>query len=120
MATTAGAAPSSEPLPLPPTVKAGHSLTFVNQDGSQPADAYHTLTACRAPSNRSTGIAYPIADAKVEFDSGQLGYNSTIFNAPAEDNDTWKTPKSLDPGTYTYFCRIHPFMRGSFRVITDK
>ena len=20
------------------------------------------------------------------------------------------------PGTYTYFCRVHPFMRGSFRV----
>ena len=29
---------------------------------------------------------------------------------------TWKTPKTLGPGTYTYFCRIHPFMRGSFRV----
>jgi plastocyanin len=21
------------------------------------------------------------------------------------------------PGTYTFFCRIHPFMRGVFRVI---
>ena len=30
---------------------------------------------------------------------------------------TWKTPKNLSPGTYTYFCRIHPFMRGAFRVI---
>jgi hypothetical protein len=29
----------------------------------------------------------------------------------------WKTPKNLKPGTYAYFCRIHPFMRGSFRVV---
>ncbi len=30
--------------------------------------------------------------------------------------NTWKTPKTLKPGLYTYFCRIHPFMRGAFRV----
>ncbi|HEY5142381.1 MAG TPA: hypothetical protein VII98_02655 [Solirubrobacteraceae bacterium] len=30
--------------------------------------------------------------------------------------DTWSTPKNLPVGTYTYFCRIHPFMRGAFRV----
>jgi len=29
---------------------------------------------------------------------------------------TWSTPKNLKTGTYTYFCRIHPFMRGAFRV----
>ena len=33
---------------------------------------------------------------------------------------TYKTPKSLSAGTYTYFCRIHPFMRGSFRVVPKK
>ncbi len=103
----------------PPVVQAGQSLTFVNQDGSQPTDAYHTLTACRAPCNRSTGIAYPIADAPVSFDSGQLGFNSTPFHGPATDTDTWQTPTNLKPGTYTYFCRVHPFMRGSFRVIKD-
>ncbi len=26
------------------------------------------------------------------------------------------TPADLTAGTYTYFCRIHPFMRGAFRV----
>ena len=30
---------------------------------------------------------------------------------------TWRTPKTLKPGTYTYFCRVHPFMRGAFRVV---
>jgi plastocyanin len=29
----------------------------------------------------------------------------------------YKTPKNLRPGTYSYFCRIHPFMRGAFRVV---
>ena len=33
---------------------------------------------------------------------------------------TWKTPKNLSPGTYTYFCRVHPFMRGAFRVVPAK
>jgi hypothetical protein len=104
----------------PPVVRAGHSLTFKNFDAT-PSDspsrsAYHTITACRAPCNRSTGIAYPIANGRVSFDSGELGYGPAGYT-PAANRDTWKTPKSLAPGTYTYFCRIHPFMRGSFRVI---
>ena len=32
----------------------------------------------------------------------------------------YRTPKNLTPGTYTYFCRIHPFMRGAFRVVPRK
>jgi plastocyanin len=32
----------------------------------------------------------------------------------------YKTPKNLKPGTYSYFCRIHPFMRGAFRVVKKK
>jgi hypothetical protein len=32
----------------------------------------------------------------------------------------YKTPKNLTPGTYSYFCRIHPFMRGAFRVVKKK
>ena len=70
---------------------------------------------CQSPCNRDTGIAYPIADGSRQFDSGQLGTNAP-FDAPATGRITWKTPKNLSPGTYTYFCRVHPFMRGSFRV----
>ena len=97
----------------PPKVATGQSLTFLNQDAD--VDAFHTITACKAPCNRSPGIAYPIANGPVTFDSGQLGFNYA-FGAPAVDRDTWSTPESLDPGTYAYFCRVHPFMRGSFRV----
>ncbi len=104
----------------PPVVKAGRSITFKNLDATRGMEArksaYHTITACRAPCNRSTGVAYPLADGAVTFDSGELGYGPAL-GTPAANRDTWKTPKTLKPGTYTYFCRIHPFMRGSFRVV---
>jgi hypothetical protein len=32
----------------------------------------------------------------------------------------YRTPKNLTPGTYAYFCRVHPFMRGAFRVVKDR
>jgi plastocyanin len=47
----------------------------------------------------------------VQFESGQLG-----TRLPGVGTGEWKTPTNLNPGTYTYFCRIHPFMRGAFRV----
>ena len=101
----------------PPSVIRGQSLTYINHDAEPAENTFHTLTACRAPCNKSTGIAYPVADGQVSFDSGQLGFNYAGFGAPAADRDTWTTPNDLKPGTYTYFCRIHPFMRGSFKVL---
>ena len=101
-------------LSRPPTVKQGQSLTFRNLDNSR--TIYHTITACRAPCNGRTGVAYPLADGPVRFDSGELGTGSKFATAAAQ-RVTWKTPKNLRPGTYNYFCRIHPFMRGAFRVV---
>jgi plastocyanin len=104
----------------PPLVRAGKSLTFKNLDSlpgmSLRTSIYHTITACKAPCNRTTGIAYPTANASVQFDSKELGYGPANFTA-ASNRNTWQTPKNLRAGTYTYFCRIHPFMRGSFRVV---
>ena len=110
----------------PPAVRRGRSLRFENFDATEDMtpqkSAYHTITACKAPCNRSTGIAYPLADAKprVNFDSGQLGYGPVLgpmkFTSAAQRN-TWKTPRNLPKGTYSYFCRVHPFMRGAFRVV---
>ncbi|MEO8688209.1 MAG: hypothetical protein ABI611_08295 [Solirubrobacteraceae bacterium] len=97
----------------PPVVAAGQTLGFRNADAAR--TIYHTITACRAPCNRTTGIAYPLADGPVEFDSGELGFGPAGFT-PAANRDTWATPANLGPGTYTYFCRVHPFMRGAFRV----
>jgi len=101
----------------PPTVNAGQSLRFVNRDAHNPTgEPMHTITACKAPCNQSTGIAYPLADADIPFDSGNLGFGPRFFTAAA-NRDSWETPKSLPDGTYNYFCRVHPFMRGAFRVV---
>jgi hypothetical protein len=108
-----------------PTVTQGHSLTFVNNDASplspgnplDPSRAYlasvfHTVTSCQNPCGLNTGISYPLANGTGGYDSGQLG-----LGTPATGKLSWSTPKTLAPGTYTFFCRIHPFMRGVFRVI---
>ena len=101
------------PAGNPPVVQRGESLRFENLDwGSQ---IFHTITACKAPCNRSTGISYPLADGEVDFDSGELGYGPPGFTA-AKNSTSWETPTDLSPGTYTYFCRVHPYMRGAFRV----
>jgi hypothetical protein len=97
----------------PPVVPQGESLRFQNLDAA--ANVFHTITACRPPCNKATGISFPLADGPVDFDSGQLGFGPPGFTAAAQRTE-WRTPKDLQPGTYTYFCRVHPFMRGAFRV----
>ncbi len=111
----------------PPVVRRGRSLKFINRDPA--LRIFHTVTGCRAPCNRTAGISYPLADG-APFDSGELGYgpyvnlgilipqsdNERVPITPAAQRITFKTPKNLKPGTYTYFCRVHPFMRGAFRV----
>jgi len=93
-------------------VTAGQSITFTNNDAPKDNGIWHSITACKAPCNKETGVAYPLADGSVQFDSGQLG----AAGPPSSGRVTWQTPADLKPGTYTYFCRIHPFMRGAFQV----
>ena len=108
-----------------PTVPQGKSLTFTNLDASSqgpgnflfPSAAYrnsafHTITSCQNPCSLDTGISYPLANGAGNYDSAELGVGT-----PASGSLTWSTPTGLKPGTYTYFCRIHPFMRGTFRVV---
>ena len=97
----------------PAVVQRGQSLTFLNQD-APPVHLPH-VTSCAAPCTRLGGIAYPLANGAVTFDSAELGTSRT-FGVPAAGRDTWQTPTNLSDGTYSYFCRIHPFMRGAFRV----
>jgi hypothetical protein len=98
-----------------PTVRAGQSITFRNDDTpvSGGDGTWHTVTSCGLPCNLSTGIAYPTANAPIEFDSGQLG----DAGPPTAGTVTWNTPNNLPQGTYSFFCRVHPFMRGAFRVV---
>ena len=98
-----------------PVIQAGQPIEFVNQD--DPNITWHSITTCAAPCNRSTGISYPVANgvADSQFDSGQLGFGEAGLS-PAANSLTWNSPSDLKPGTYTYFCRVHAFMRGAFRV----
>jgi plastocyanin len=73
---------------------------------------FHTVTACQNPCGLNTGISYPLANGPGNYDSGQLG-----LGTPASGQLKWSTPTTLKPGTYTFFCRIHPFMRGVFRIV---
>jgi plastocyanin len=98
-----------------PTVHQGQSIRFTNTDapGFGSGGTWHTITDCALPCNLTTGIAFPTADAPIEFDSGQLGN----AGPPTAGRLTWNTPTNLPPGTYAYWCRVHPFMRGAFRVV---
>jgi hypothetical protein len=97
----------------PPVIKQGQSFTFKLSAADQATETWHSLTSCKAPCNRSTGISYPIADGDFQFESGQLGKGGP----PTVNRDTWSTPPEMPVGTHTYFCRIHPLMRGAFRVV---
>jgi hypothetical protein len=112
-----------------PTVRRGSSLKFINEDASSQSSfsysslinpnpfylqsIFHTITACQNPCGLNTGISYPLANGRGRYDSGQLG-----IGTPALGRLSWSTPSSLAPGSYTFFCRIHPFMRGVFRIIS--
>ncbi len=97
----------------PPVVERGNSFTFALSDSDISRGIWHSLTSCKAPCNKSTGIAYPIADGSFTFDSGQMG----IGGDPTVNRTTWSTPADLPVGTHTFFCRIHPLMRGAVRVV---
>jgi plastocyanin len=97
----------------PPVVQAGQSIQYTNYDApSSGYGTWHTVTACKEPCTGSTGVAFPLANGRREFDSGQLGN----AGEPTAGRLSWSTPADLDPGTYSFFCRVHPFMRGAFRV----
>lgn len=100
---------------LPPLVAKGASLRFVSLDAA--AGIRHAVTSCAWPCNGEVASNYPQSDGR--FDSGRLGNLDALDRALSGGKETapvWETPKDLEPGVYTYFCRMHPFMRGWFVV----
>lgn len=107
-------------------VRQGERLTFAMADGDVSDEIWHSITSCEAPCNRRTGISYPLPDGRFRFDSGQLG---TLEGSPAGGplnprltNGTvgrldWRTPTDMPTGLYTFYCRIHPDMRGAIKVL---
>jgi hypothetical protein len=115
-----------------PKVALNQPLTFVNFDTV--ADVWHTFTSCRNPCTGSYGLDYPRAYGAgdrngADFDSTEIGYG--LFFSPASGQlfgDNKSTDKALQDGlyatftphvtgTYTFYCRIHPSMRGVFDVV---
>ena len=106
----------------PPEVKAGRNINFLNSDAlfgePQNQQAWHSITSCKAPCNKDSGIGYPLANGPLKFDSGQLGYGTGTSQDVTIGSNEWTLKGGLPKSgkTYTYFCRIHPFMRGSIRT----
>lgn len=102
-------------LGAPPKVRVGESLTFVNEDVA--GGIRHTVTSCEWPCNGPYVANYPQPSGV--FDSGKLG-NLDYIDGGITGDDTvpvWESPTDLAPGMYSYYCRIHPDMRGVFEVI---
>ncbi len=106
-----------------PTVKMGEDLRFTNFDGPV---IYHTVTSCKFPCLGRTGTAFPLSNGatskgrQLDFDSSELGFGTPSIG-PAKQTLNWSLPvtkeSGFEPGEIvTYFCRIHPGMRGAFEV----
>jgi hypothetical protein len=107
-----------------PAVKLGSRLAFTNEDAA--IDAYHTVTPCSYPCLGATGTAFPLANGvtsagrNVDFDSSELGIGIPTLGA-AKQAVTWNLDVTAAKGyaageVVTFFCRVHPFMRGAFEV----
>jgi hypothetical protein len=117
-----------------PTVTRTAPLRFVNEDAL--LNIFHTATACAYPCNGAYTLSYPRADfgfgrasfappgvpAYVQWDSANLGIvPDPLGIGPSKGSLEW----TMTPGDYgltageifTYFCRIHPSMRGAFKVV---
>ena len=92
-----------------PVIKQGERLRFINAD--QAANIRHSVTTCPWPCNGPYVGNYPLPDGA--WDSGTLGYDVIDGGSP---NPIAETPPDLPAGRYSYFCRVHPFMRGAFKV----
>lgn len=99
-----------------PRMRVGQKVTFWNYDAA--AYIWHTVTRCLEPCTGPTSTNYPLADGgsgnpldTMDFDSSELG----VGLAPAQRIEWEFTPDQA--GDYTFFCRIHPQMRGVIRVI---
>jgi hypothetical protein len=106
-----------------PTVPLGGNLRFTNLEGGS---IWHTITSCKFPCLGQTGAAFPIGNGrtsqkrKLDFDSSELGYGTPAIG-PAKQTLNYSIDVTKEEGykpgeVVTYFCRIHPFMRGAFEV----
>lgn len=120
-------------LGRPALVTQGEPLLFVNDDTA--IGVRHTITSCKMPCNGQYVANYPQPDGY--FDSDKMGNLDYIDGGlistggeqellgqeyegpgiPPATYPTWELDTTeLDPGMYSYYCRIHPWMRGWVEV----
>jgi hypothetical protein len=104
-----------------PTASSGSRVKFTNWDAF--ADIYHSVTSCAYPCTGQTGTAFPLANGAtstgraIDFDSGELGYGIPGITAAKNVIDWDLDLTGYEPGeVVTYYCRIHPSMRGAIEV----
>ncbi len=113
---------------LPVQVAKGSTLTFVNADMA--STVRHTVTSCQWPCNGPYVANYPQPDGV--FDSGKLGNFDPIdgglyvseggpvagYGLAEETDPVFQLDTSgLEPGLHSFYCRVHPWMRGSLQVV---
>ncbi|GAC1411742.1 MAG: hypothetical protein NVSMB57_06790 [Actinomycetota bacterium] len=93
----------------------GTTLTFYNPDMA--GMIWHTITSCEAPCSGATSANYPYpatGSTPVDFDSTILCVG---LGCSTNGTTSWQFTVPSKPDVYTFFCRIHPSMRGVFQVI---
>jgi plastocyanin len=117
-----------------PQVKRGSPVRFWNLDEGM--NVWHTFTACAYPCDGPTGVNYPVANGgngkpndPMNFESMEIGYglmfdptksqlggSSPYDQQWMQDGISWSFTPTRD-GVYTFYCRVHPGMRGVFKVV---
>ena len=98
----------------PPVIERGDTIEFINEDFAA-GGVRHSITSCRAPCNGEYVVNYPFHDGV--FDSGPLGYGYEDAYVTTRDEPRWSFDTSeLKPGYYSYYCRLHAWMRGGFYI----
>ncbi|MGI8774870.1 MAG: cupredoxin domain-containing protein [Actinomycetota bacterium] len=105
----------SEGEPMgPPVISQGDTLRVINEDYAE-AGVRHSVTSCKAPCNGPYAANYPFHDGS--FHSGALGYTWEETYVTARQEPYWEFDTSkLEKGYHTYFCQLHPWMRGGFYI----
>jgi hypothetical protein len=113
-----------------PRVHRGSTLKLWNVDTA--TAVWHTFTACATPCTGPTGVNYPVADrggGRNDLESMEIGYGLLIDPAKSQlggsypydgqwaANGAYYAFRPTKDGTYTFFCRVHPSMRGVFQVV---
>ena len=97
----------------PPAVRRGSSLKFVNRDADAGSCTRSPRAAPRATARRASPIRSPTGRSRSTPATSASGRRA---GPPRRNARRGRRRRTCAPGPTRYFCRVHPFMRGAFRV----